>query len=108
MWLARAPGPASIAEAVAATGAALVLVPAERAPTCGAIRRIDRTLDYYAARIPVPLIAVGRDGSLTRVAPLGGGAPGSGGSERGSLAGRRPPADRPSGALERALVGTAR
>ncbi len=67
VWLPSRAGPAGVAEAVAATGASLVLAPAR------ARRRqvLDRTLEYIAARVSAPLIAVAADGTCTRVRALG-------------------------------------
>ncbi len=76
VWIARTAGPSAIAEAVGATGPALVLVASESIRGCGTARRLDRTLDYYAARIPVPVLSVDRDGRLARVRPLGSGPAG--------------------------------
>jgi hypothetical protein len=71
VWLARTSGPGAIADAVAATGAAMVLLCAE-APRAGTpLRRVDRTLAYYASRIPVPVLSVGTSGRPEPVAPLG-------------------------------------
>jgi hypothetical protein len=67
VWLPSRHGPAGVAEAVAATGAALVLVPAR---ACRA-KVLDRTLEYLAARVPAPVIAVAEDGSWRSVRPLG-------------------------------------
>ena len=67
VWLPSRHGPSGVAEAVAATGAALVLVPAR-----GSRRAVlDRTLEYLAARVPAPLVAVALDGSWARVRALG-------------------------------------
>lgn len=67
VWLPGRHGPSGVAEAVAATGAALVLVPAR-----GRRRAVlDRTLEYLAARVPAPLVAVALDGSWARVRALG-------------------------------------
>jgi hypothetical protein len=73
VWLARTGGPGAIAGAVAATGASLVLVPAGTPRGCAARGRIDRTLAYYATRIPVPLMSVDEAGRLERIVPLGAG-----------------------------------
>lgn len=67
VWLPSRHGPAGVAEAVTATGAALVLVP-ERASRTTVL---DRTLEYLAARVPAPVVAVSADGSWRRVAALG-------------------------------------
>ncbi len=69
VWLAGRPGPAGMAEAVSRTHAALILLPAERNRP-GVIRR---TLEYDAARVGAPVVAVDPVGSLTRVVPLGAG-----------------------------------
>jgi hypothetical protein len=68
VWLPSRHGPAGVAEAVAATGAALVLVPA-RARRAGVL---DRTLEYLAARVAAPVVAVDADGSWSTVRALGG------------------------------------
>jgi hypothetical protein len=68
VWLPSRHGPAGVAEAVAATGAAIVLVP-ERVSR-GKV--LDRTLEYLAARVPASVVAVGLDGSWRPVARLGG------------------------------------
>lgn len=70
VWLARSTGPGAIAEAVTATGAGLVLVPADTPRGRPARRCVDRTLAYYAARIPVPLVSVDQGGRIERVEPL--------------------------------------
>ncbi len=67
VWLPSRDGPAGVAEAVAATGAALVLV-AARARRAGVL---DRTLEYLAARVPTPVVAVAPDGSWAPVTALG-------------------------------------
>ncbi len=69
VWLSGRPGPAGMAEAVALTHAALVLLPAER-DRPGILRR---TLEYDAARIAAPVVAVDPFGCLMRVRPLGEG-----------------------------------
>jgi len=67
VWLPSRHGPAGVAEAVEATGAALVLVAARaRRPAV-----LDRTLEYLAARVPAPVVAVAADGSWTPVNALG-------------------------------------
>lgn len=67
VWLPSRHGPAGVAEAVDATGAAMVLVAARarRGPV------LDRTLEYLAARVPAPVVAVAADGSWTPVSALG-------------------------------------
>ncbi len=67
VWLPSRPGPAGVAEAVAASGAALVVVPARSR------RRavLDRTLDYLAARVSAPVVAVTPDGAWAPVLALG-------------------------------------
>ena len=67
VWLPSRHGPAGVAEAVSATGASLVLVAAR--PRRGPV--LDRTLEYLAARVPAPVVAVGADGSWTPVSALG-------------------------------------
>jgi hypothetical protein len=67
VWMTTRPIASGMAEAVAITGAAIVLMPAE-AERRGIVRR---TLDYRAARIPAPVVAVDPDGGLVRVRPLG-------------------------------------
>lgn len=67
VWLTSRPISTGMAEAVAITGAAIVLMPAE-AERRGIVRR---TLDYRASRIPAPVVAVDPDGGLVRVSPLG-------------------------------------
>lgn len=67
VWMTTRPIASGMAEAVAITGAAIVLMPAE-AERRGIVRR---TLDYRAARIPAPVVAVDPDGGLVRVVPLG-------------------------------------
>jgi hypothetical protein len=69
VWLAGRPGPAGLAEAVSRMHAALILLPAERNRP-GVIRR---TLEYDAARIEAPVVAVDPTGGLARVVPLGEG-----------------------------------
>jgi hypothetical protein len=71
VWLARTSGPGAIAAAVAATGAGLVLLCAEAPHESTVHRRVDRTLAYYATRIPVPVLSVGASGRPEPVAPLG-------------------------------------
>ncbi len=80
VWLPSRPGPAGVAEAVAAVGACLVIVPAR------ASRRVavDRTLEYLAARVPAPVVAVSPDGTWTRVSALGSTV----GAPRGAVAER--------------------
>ena len=68
VWLSGRPGPAGMAEAVALMHAALILMPGER-DRPGILRR---TLEYDAARIAAPVVAVDPSGCLTRVRPLGG------------------------------------
>ena len=67
VWLPSRHGPAGVAEAVDATGASLVLVAARarRGPV------LDRTLEYLAARVPAPVVAVATDGSWTPITALG-------------------------------------
>jgi hypothetical protein len=67
VWMTARPIASGTAEAVAITGAAIVLMPAE--PERRGIVR--RTLDYRAARIAAPVVAVDPDGGLVRVRPLG-------------------------------------
>lgn len=67
VWLTSRPISAGMVEAVSVTGAAIVLMPAET-ERHGIVRR---TLDYRAARIPAPVVAVDPDGGLVRVRPLG-------------------------------------
>ncbi len=67
VWITTRPIASGMAEAVAVTGAALVLMPAE-AERRGIVRR---TLDYRASRIPAPVVAVDPDGGLVRIRPLG-------------------------------------
>ena len=67
VWMTTRPIASGMAEAVAITGAAIVLMPAE-AERRGIVRR---TLDYRAARIAAPVVAVDPDGGLVRVRPLG-------------------------------------
>lgn len=71
VWLSRRPGLGGLSEAVIATGADLVLIAAEPDPGRHARLVIRRTLAYHAARIPIPLIAVGPGGELALVCPLG-------------------------------------
>jgi hypothetical protein len=73
VWLPSRHGPAGVAEAVAATNGAIVLVPA-RLARHGVL---DRTLDYLAARVPAPVVAVSLDGQWTPVSALGGAADGA-------------------------------
>ncbi len=67
VWLPSRPGPAGVAEAVAATGASLIVVPARSR------RRavLDRTLEYLAARVSAPVVKVAPDGAWAPVSPLG-------------------------------------
>lgn len=67
-WLPSRPGSAGVAEAVTATGAALVLV-AARARRA---KVLDRTLDYLASRVPARVVAVAPDGSWQPVRALVG------------------------------------
>lgn len=67
VWLPSHSGPAAVAEAAAATAAALVVVPA-RAHRPGVL---DRTLEYLAARVPTPIVALRPDGTLEPVHALG-------------------------------------
>lgn len=90
VWLARASGPGAIADAVGATGAALVLLSADPPRTGTVHRRIDRTLAYYATRIPVPVASIGTSGRLEPVAPLGCGLVASARSLLSASASRRP------------------
>ncbi len=71
VWLAGQAGPAALAEAVALTHASAVLLPAEPSRP-GVIRR---TLDYHAAKIAAPVVAVHPDGRLETIRPLGGSRP---------------------------------
>jgi hypothetical protein len=67
VWLPSRHGPAGVAEAVEASGAVLVLVAARaRRPAV-----LDRTLEYLAARVPAPVVAVAADGNWTPVRALG-------------------------------------
>jgi hypothetical protein len=66
VWVSYGPSVAGLAEAVALTHASLVLMPAE-VDRPGLIRR---TLDYRAARIAAPVIAVDISGVLAWVRPL--------------------------------------
>lgn len=68
VWLPSRTGPAGVAEAVAASGAALVLVPARASRP----NVLDRTLEYLAARVPAAVAAVAPDGSWRAVRPLCG------------------------------------
>lgn len=79
-WIAPRDGPTGIAEAVARTGADIVLVPDEVERTGGIRRVIRRTLSYYASRIGAPVVSVDAVGRLNLVSPLGatGMAPGRG------------------------------
>ena len=71
VWLSRRSGPSGLAEAAAATGASLILIPAESdRRRSGRGRVIPLTLSYYAARVSAPLVAVRPDGSTMPVAPL--------------------------------------
>jgi len=72
-WLPGVAGDRGIAEAVERSGAAAVMVPAER-DRPGVVRR---TLEYRAARIPAPLVAVDGSGGLRLVRPLQGGPRGA-------------------------------
>ena len=67
VWLPSRHGPAGVAEAVAATEASLVLVAARvrRGPV------LDRTLEYLAARVPAPVVAVRADGDWSPIRALG-------------------------------------
>jgi len=67
VWVSYGPSILGLAEAVAHTDASLVLMPAE-VDRPGLVRR---TLDYRAARIAVPVIAVDLLGVLAMVRPLG-------------------------------------
>ncbi len=67
VWLTGRAIAAGTAEAAAVSRAALVLMPAE-VDRPGVLRR---TLDYRAARIGVPVLAVDPAGRLTRIRPLG-------------------------------------
>ena len=67
VWVSDRTSVAGMAEAVALTHASLVLMPAE-VDRPGLVRR---TLDYRAARIAAPVIAVDPMGALALVAPLG-------------------------------------
>lgn len=71
VWLSGESGPAGIAEAIASTSAVAILMPAE-AERPGVI---NLTLAYRANRIPALVVAVGVDGLLAAVKPLGGGQP---------------------------------
>ena len=68
VWLPGRPGNSAVAEAVALTHAAIVLMPAEAARP----RVVRRTLDYRATKIAAPVVAVDPAGRLTRIRPLGG------------------------------------
>ena len=76
VWLARRPGLAGIVEAVKQTGAAVVMVPAERDRSGVGGRVIRLTLAYYAAHLSVLLVAVDVAGHMTLVVPLGSPQPG--------------------------------
>ncbi len=96
VWLSGQPGPAGIAEAVGVTSAAAILMPAE-AERPGVI---NLTLAYRARRIPGLVVAVGRDGVLAAVQPLGESqAPGA---HRAPSPRRRPAASLGIGAFSRA------
>ena len=97
VWLARTSGPGAIADAVAATRALLVLVPADAPRSCAAAGRIDRTLAYYAARLPVPLASVDAGGRIESVAPLGSGLVATAHRLLGARASARPSAGIASG-----------
>jgi hypothetical protein len=68
VWLPSRHGPSGVAEAVDATGAALVLVPARRKRRPAVL---DRTLEYLAARVGAPVVSVAPDGTWSRVSALG-------------------------------------
>lgn len=74
IWLSGRPGPAGMAEAVDVMHAAILLLPAEQERP--GIRR--RTLEYDAARIAAPVVAVDPAGRLARIRPLGGDRPAEG------------------------------
>ncbi len=71
VWLSRLAGPAGVAEAVRATGASLVLAPAEPLRVGALCTAVRLTLSYYASRLDVPLAAVDPDGSISVVPALG-------------------------------------
>lgn len=75
VWLSRRPGLGGLAEAVVVTGADLVLIAAEPDSGRHVGLVVRRTLAYHAARIPIPLIAVGPGGVLALVCPLGSRTP---------------------------------
>lgn len=101
VWLSRLAGPAGIAEAVRATGSAVVLVATEPV-ACGLVARaIRRTLSYYAARLDVPVIAVDPRGEVALVPPLGSGAPSTDRRPLALLTASSLPAARPAGGLAR-------
>lgn len=66
VWLPSRAGPSGVAEAVLATGAALVLVPARARRA----NLLDRTLEYLASRVPAPVVAVAPDRSWRLVPAL--------------------------------------
>jgi hypothetical protein len=68
IWLPPRPGAAALADAVIRVRADLVLMPAARRRPWS----IDRTLEYRAARIPAPVVAVDIDGAMRAVRPLAG------------------------------------
>ena len=84
VWLSGESGTAGIAEAIASTSAVAILMPAE-AERPGVI---NLTLAYRASRIPALVVAVGVDGLLAAVKPLGGGQPK--GADRAPSPRRRP------------------
>jgi hypothetical protein len=100
VWLPSRHGPAGVAEAVIATSAPLVLVPART----NRDKILDRTLEYLASRVPATVVAVAQDGSWREVRALGGAQPrwtapradrsGSTSSAAPSLASRCIPVDR--------------
>ena len=91
VWLPGRSGADGMAEAVALTHAAILLLPAEP-DRPGVVRR---TLHYHATRIPAPIVAVDPSGRLAPIEPLGGRRPAEGsslrapGREARSRAGRR-------------------
>ncbi len=84
MWLPARHGPAGVAEAVAATGACLVLVPTRPRRRLA----LDRTLEYLAARVSAPVVAVSPDGTWASVVALG--EPPDAGAARSAGAGSAP------------------
>jgi hypothetical protein len=67
VWLPSRHGPAGVAEAVMATSAVLVLVPARASRA----KVLDRTLEYLASRVPAVVLSVAEDGAWHEVRALG-------------------------------------